>query len=123
MTSQHTTAKNEAIELLPCPFCNCGSLIVEPEIVDKPEGFWWIRCEGCEAEINTQYSRIIAVEKWNTRAAIAHTRQENARLREALEQIQHIASEIEWPDEGREIATVAQNALSTGKEDEPLRAA
>jgi hypothetical protein len=51
--------------------------------------------------------------------------------REALEQIHLIASDIDWPDEGREIAKlaqaalkpIAQNALSTGKDNEPLRAA
>lgn len=58
-----TTSEN-AIELLPCPFCGKSSI----KLVGRQRPYWFARCDDCGATGGLCMTKDRAHESWNARA-------------------------------------------------------
>jgi|SRR5882724_10344969 len=63
------TDKNQEVELLPCPFCGSQDLMLD-SLGDSDD--WFVSCNGCEIQQIANYTREIAIERWNKRATLSH---------------------------------------------------
>jgi Zn ribbon nucleic-acid-binding protein len=113
MTSQHTTAKNEAIEYPnnygPCPLCKNMTCSLYMDNDDEV-----VECNDCTFDaLRDDY------DKW--KHAIEHTRQEKAEYanlaNDAIKKLEVLGIKLDARSLRQRFDAIAQNALST-KENE-----
>jgi hypothetical protein len=56
---------NVTEELKPCPFCGGDGYFCETAV-------WWVRCDDCAADAESNHDKSVAASNWNRRAALSH---------------------------------------------------
>lgn len=90
------TVEND--DLKPCPFCGGEELVRK---INCSHTFYWIECDNCGCSVDGGNSKEIAIEAWNTRAALTApipqaVSDDMQSVKNYLEHARQLLNEDEW---------------------------
>ena len=108
----HSPAPEEAIRLLPCPWC--GSADIKPH-----GGSRWLYCMSCKSEGPYSDNKAAAIAAWNRRAGGEREQRLEARSKAFLQEFDEFMKGADWyPDYLAEVRNELLAALAGQTEGE-----